>query len=316
MSLPALAAIHDSVKLAERSLIICGRPWAKDLVAEFDPQQFVELTGKFWGDRRAVLTIPSKSRHNSLGLIMPDSFSSAALFASTQITSAGYRDDGRSWLLRWPIKKPVAPVHAAQKWWLLTQTALRQWGLHCPALENDLPPYTSLKLNDSDRNKARALLAVNGLESKAFVLVAPTATGTHHGKVKVWPHFGELVQALRISHTDIEIVMCPPAHEQDQARQACPQAKLLPPLPLKAFCALAQMARLVICNDSGVSHLAAAVNAEQLTLFGVTNPAHTRPWTTRAHLIGQENQWPDAAAVLAKVKEILALRQPHTTNSF
>ncbi|WP_262357148.1 glycosyltransferase family 9 protein, partial [Bordetella pertussis] len=42
-----------------------------------------------------------------------------------------------------------------------------------------------------------------------------------------------------------------------EARRNAPSATLLPPLGLGAFAALAQRAALVVCNDSGVSHVAA-----------------------------------------------------------
>ncbi|WP_262356629.1 glycosyltransferase family 9 protein, partial [Bordetella pertussis] len=55
---------------------------------------------------------------------------------------------------------------------------------------------------------------------------------------------GQLLQAQQLA-------------EVAEARRNAPSATLLPPLGLGAFAALAQRAALVVCNDSGVSHVAA-----------------------------------------------------------
>ena len=78
------------------------------------------------------------------------------------------------------------------------------------------------------------------------------------------------------------VIMCPPPNEHEAALRNAPSARCLPPLPLGAFARLCQQAQWVICNDSGVSHVAAAIKAQQLTLCGVTNPEDTGPWSPRA----------------------------------
>ncbi|WP_406939791.1 glycosyltransferase family 9 protein, partial [Bordetella pertussis] len=91
-----------------------------------------------------------------------------------------------------------------------------------------------------------------------------------------------------------------------EARRNAPSATLLPPLGLGAFAALAQRAALVVCNDSGVSHVAAAVDARQLTLFGVTRPGRTGPWSPRAVCLGSETRWPGPEQVMEKSLELLS----------
>ena len=295
MCLPSLEALRQT----GHPLIVCGRPWALELTRQFEPRQFVALTGQFLSDRRAMATIAKPVRQTALGLIMPDSFSSAALFALTGITSAGYRDDGRSLLLRHALRKPDHPVHAVLKWWLLTQGALDQWHITSAFIKHSPPPNVLLDISERDRETARQQLLENGLVDQPFILLAPTATGLHHGKIKVWPHFAELAEKLMAAGH--QVVISPPAQERAQAQATCPAAKLLDPMALPAFCALTQMARLVVCNDSGVSHLAAISGANQVTLFGVTDPRYTGPWSERAQQLGQLGQWPSAEHVTQRV---------------
>ncbi len=311
MSLPSLNALADT----GHPLIVCGRPWSKDLVAQFVPDQFVSLTGKFLMDRQAISAIPKHICRASVGLLLPDSLSSAALFALAGIKSAGYRDDGRSLLLHWPINKSSQAAHAVEKWWRLTQEATKAWGLNMPGTHAPelplVPKRLTLTISEDAQKAALAAIHRAGLKPHHFILLAPTATGTHHGKIKVWPHFAQLAQQLMSQ--GLEVAACPPVHERDQAKQACPTAVLIDPLPLTSFCALTRLASLVVCNDSGVSHLAALAGANQLTLFGVTDPAHTRPWSEKAMTLGSNGHWPSAVSVLEKLQQTLAQeeqRQP------
>jgi len=87
---------------------------------------------------------------------------------------------------------------------------------------------------------------------------------------------------------------------------AAPTAQLLPALGLGPFAALTRQAQLVICNDSGVSHICAAANARQLTLFGVTDPERTGPWTPNTVNLGQNGHWPAMHAVTERVQQLLS----------
>ncbi len=51
-------------------------------------------------------------------------------------------------------------------------------------------------------------------------------------------------------------------------------------LSLPEVAALLSGARLFVGNDSGIAHLAAAVGAPCVVIFGSSNVAHWRPWTT------------------------------------
>lgn len=52
-------------------------------------------------------------------------------------------------------------------------------------------------------------------------------------------------------------------------------------LSLPEITALASRARLFVGNDSGIAHIAAAVGAPCVVIFGSSNRTHWRPWTTK-----------------------------------
>ncbi|RYF59403.1 MAG: heptosyltransferase [Comamonadaceae bacterium] len=294
MALPVLHALCAP----GRKVYICARPWAKDLLAGVPAAGFIALSGKFLTDRATVAAHRRAQGMPARGLLLPDSLSSAAVFRLAGVRAAGWRDDGRSALLAWPFTKPTEPLHAVQAWYRLATLAQAAWNE--PPLPPAAPKALDLPITVGHTLDAQAAMVQHGLSDQSFILIAPTATGLHKGRVKVWPHYAELTQALiEAGH---RVVYCVPAAELSQARANAPQAEALAPMGLGAFAALTRHARLVICNDSGVSHLAAAAGARQITLFGVTSAARTGPWSSHAICLGEDNAWPELDAVLQCVQ--------------
>lgn len=285
MSLPSL----DAALATGLPVVVCARGWARDLLSGYKLAGFIEMKGRWREDRAAVHAFRKKAGHaHPRGLLLPDSLSSAMVFSFAGVPSAGYRDDGRSLILRWPLPKPENPLHAVESWYHLTVQALRRWS--CPAPAPHPCALLGLRLTEKHQAEAREALADAGLDEGSFILIAPTATGLHKGRVKVWPHFDNLTRRLQeAGHT---VVMCPPPAELEAARTNAPTAVCLPPMKLGAFATLTQLAGLVICNDSGVSHLAAAAGAQQITLFGVTQRERTGPWSRHAVCLGSAQGWP------------------------
>ncbi|WP_026349985.1 glycosyltransferase family 9 protein [Bordetella sp. FB-8] len=300
MSLPALHLLQK----AGLRLTLCARPWARDLLAGLPEHDFVALRGRVREDRATVAASRralGREGRDARGLLIPDSLSSALAFRLAGLACAGFRDEGRSLLLRWPIAKPAPALHTVQVWHYLARVALGHWGL--PVAEQEPGPRLALPLTGAHIETAQALLRAHALQDRPYLLIAPTAVGLHHGRAKVWPHFDALTRVLQAAgHI---VAMCPPPAEVDQARTNAPTATLLPPLGLGAYAALAARARLVVCNDSGVSHIAAAVGARQLTLFGVTQAGRTGPWSPRARGLGSDLAWPEMDAVRAQVDALL-----------
>lgn len=300
MSLPSVETLFDT----GLPLVLCARPWARDMLAGLPSHDFLPMTGKWYQDRQTVRSHVHASHATGVpprGLLLPDSLSSALVYRLAGLRCAGYRDDGRSLLLRWPITKPDIPMHAVEHWHYLTCEALQHWG-YAPARPQP-SPRLDLPLTAAHLATASRLIAEHQLLANRFVLIAPTATGLHKGRVKVWPEFDALTR--RLQQTGHTVVMSPPLSEAEAARQAAPTAILLPPVPLGGFAALCRQAGLVICNDSGVSHIAAASGAHQLTLFGVTSPDRTGPWSPDASVLGEDGHWPDLDAVENRIKALL-----------
>ncbi|HEX6506968.1 MAG TPA: glycosyltransferase family 9 protein, partial [Chloroflexota bacterium] len=98
---------------------------------------------------------------------------------------------------------------------------------------------------------------------------------------KRWPveRYAELAAQLRRRGHDVLLVEGP-ADENVVAQVQRDMAAPLPTLPrmgARALAAVLTQARLVVGNDSGVTHLASATGSPTIALFGSTDPASWRP---------------------------------------
>jgi lipopolysaccharide heptosyltransferase I len=100
---------------------------------------------------------------------------------------------------------------------------------------------------------------------------------------KRWPPaaFGDIAAWLRDRHGTPSIVLWGP-QELELARAvvnaSAGAARLAPPTRIGDVLALARGARLVLSGDTGPLHLAAAVGAPIVGLYGPTSPVRNGPW--------------------------------------
>ena len=290
MTLPALRLLEAS----GFTPMLTGKRWAEDLMSgmgwRFDP-----IEGHVTEDLHRIRYISNHLGPRPLGLLFPNSFSSALLFSIGRVRNAGFPTDGRRFLL----DKEPGTMHEVERFFRLAHGAIKAWG-GTPAWDS-VPEELGMRLLARHEAAARNLMAEHGIPEN-FALLAPIARGLHHGKEKQWKHFNELCQPLR--DMGIEPIVFPSVREEEANHAACPNARILPPTTLGNYAALAKRARIVIANDSGISHVAAAVSANQITLLGVTNPARTRPWNSKALCLGNNTDgWPSLQQVLCAIKQ-------------
>ena len=295
MTLPALRLLEAS----GFTPMLTGKRWAEDLMSgmgwRFDP-----IEGHVTEDLHRIRYISNHLGPRPLGLLFPNSFSSALLFSIGRVRNAGFPTDGRRFLLDKVVEEP-GTMHEVERFFRLAHGAIKAWG-GTPAWDS-VPEELGMRLLDRHEAAARNLMAEHDIPEN-FALLAPIARGLHHGKEKQWKHFNELCGPLR--DMGIEPIVFPSVREEEANHAACPNARILPPTTLGNYAALAKRARIVIANDSGISHVAAAVSANQITLLGVTDPARTRPWNSKAVCLGNNTDgWPSLDEVLSALTRSL-----------
>lgn len=293
MCLPALRLLSAS----GFTPALVGKRWAEDLLAgmgwRFDP-----IEGKVSEDLSRIRYLAHNASATQ-GLLFPNSFGSALLFKLGRLKTTGLRTDMRSFLLDNDIPEP-GTMHEVERFFYVAHEAIKAWG-STPAFDK-VPEHLSLILMKRHEAAAKNLIEQYKIPEK-FALLAPIARGKHQGKAKHWEHFNELVAPLR--EKGVEPIVFPSLREETLAKAACPDATILPPTTLGNFAAIAKRAQVIVANDSGVSHIAAAVGAKQITLVGVTDTKRTGPWNPEAIVLGECGRWPTVDEVVTTLQKIL-----------
>jgi heptosyltransferase-2 len=274
MALPALARLRD----AGFALACFGKGWAKDLLAA-EPDRVEKLPGTWRAD--AALIRASGARR---GVLFPNSFGSALRMRLAGVSASGH-GGLRSVLLGASIRRAPGS-HEVEAFWQVA-------GAWCPV--GSPPASLGLRLAERHRAEAATALAQAGITGP-YRVIAPLAVGRIHGQSKQWPGF-RLLARLLAEHGPV--VACPGPGEEAAMRASLPEAVLCNGLGVGAYAALMAGARIVVANDSGPMHLAAACGAAVVGVFGVSDPGRTRPWSPRARTLGDAGGWPSVDQVAA-----------------
>lgn len=297
LSLPAL----ELLEAQGYELTLYGKGWAPTLLSGYPwPVHVRAGTLKERVRQLAALRAACQARDGGFGsrvnaLVMPNSFSSVLEMRLAGLKVAGYARDGRSLMLSRRLAGPQGP-HALEHF--LTLAA----GLAGVPVQP--PEAIGFRLAPAAQARADAVVRERGWQ-RGYVCIAPFAAGTVHKQNKRWPGFPALVERLAAAgHT---LVICPgPGEELAEARSRYPQAQVVEALPLDAYAALLRGSRLVLANDTGPGHIAAAVGAPLLSVLGPTKVDQWRAWGPTVRLLTAAQGWPEVEQVLAAAEQALA----------
>jgi ADP-heptose:LPS heptosyltransferase len=128
--------------------------------------------------------------------------------------------------------------------------------------------YLEFDVQRSDYNYLHSLEEVRSLKHRRYICIHPGA----RAKARRWPTEKFATIGDRISQLGFSIVLTGTSDEWDLANEVAEQMKedsinLAGKTPLGSLAALLSGARLLICNDTGVSHLAAALRIPSVVIF-------------------------------------------------
>jgi len=298
LGVPTLQRLAD----AGYDLRLVGKGWAADLLAGHGWP--VEALGKTFGDRvrqlrrfrRDAEAADPAFRHRLNAVCFPYSFGSALEMRVAGLRAIGHAYEGRSLLLGRSVARPQR-VHELEIYWQLGSALL---GSEAP-----LPARVGLRLAPQHLAQAAVLRARHGIEP-GYIVVCPFAGGTWSGEDKTWPDFAGFV-AGELAALGRDIVVCPGPGEEAAAREHFAAATVLPGVGLGAYAALLKQSALMISNDTGPGHMAAAVGAPLLSVLGPSDPALWRAWGPSVRLVKGENGWPTRERVAAATRELLSV---------
>lgn len=293
LSVPTLQRLQD----AGHELHLIGKGWASDLLAGYGwtvhrlPSGHVDR----WRQLRQLRRALWRSGPAPQALTFPYSLSSALEMRLAGLRATGFAYEGRSALLHRAVPRPRG-VHTLQEYWALGSAFL---GTDAPT-----PVQIGWQVHPDSQVRAQALRATHRI-APGFVLACPFAGGSFEGQDKRWPGFASFIE--RLAH-DLgrTVVLCPgPGEELQVARRDHPQATILQGVDLGTYGALMQQAALVVSNDTGPGHLAAAIGIPLLSVLGPTDPELWRPWGPRVHVERHWPRWPTVEEVMHRASSIL-----------
>jgi heptosyltransferase-2 len=287
LSVPALRRLAA----AGFALELVGKSWAPALLAGTGWPVVARRGGVVAaaGQLRALKhALAARDGPPPVALLMTKSLSSALEARLAGLRPSGYAHDGRSPLLAAAYPLPRF-AHAAHAYWHLASCFL---GTDAP-----YPSTVELEPSAPQDAQARALLAAHGLAAGGYALLCPFSGADDRERRKVWPGFAELGATLAAQ--GLRIVVCPGPGEEAAASATLPGAVQLAGVDLGIYAALLRHARAVVANDTGPGHLAAAVGAHLVSVYGPQSVAAWAPLGPRVELMHDPAGWPPVARVAA-----------------
>ena len=201
--------------------------------------------------------------------VLPNSLKSALLpFLASIPQRIGYLGEARIGLLTHRLKNPNNRPPMVAFYSALSGEV---------GIEADRP---QLQVPESLIN---TMLAELGLQRGAYAVFAP---GSEYGPAKRWPaeHYAALAMQL-----DMPVLLLGSGKEAELCGDIAKTAKNCINLAGKttlaqAICALAA-SKLIVSNDSGLMHVAAALGVPQVAIFGSSSPLHTPPLSSKAAVL-------------------------------
>ena len=198
--------------------------------------------------------------------VLPNSLKSALLpFLASIPKRIGYLGEARVGLLTHRLKNPKHKPAMVAFYSALSGEA---------SLEADQPQLTI-----TDSEMAQTLMQL-GLKRGAYIVFAP---GSEYGEAKRWPaaHYAALANRL-----GGKVLLLGSGKEADLCEEIAVAAENCINLAGKTSLAQAIHAlaasKIIVSNDSGLMHVAAALGVPQVAIFGSSSPLHTPPLSSKA----------------------------------
>jgi heptosyltransferase-2 len=228
-----------------------------------------------------------RAKHFDLGILLTGSFSSAWWFWRAGIPSrVGFAKDGRRFLLTHPAQLPPT-------WQSFHQVDVYKFILiELGILKSRTRPR--LFCSEADMTRARGILKASGFEGKYLIGINPAAA---YGPAKCWPkeRFIEVSKRL-VAQDNVSLLFFGDSASKPVVDEICEQIpgiasgkviNLSGKTTLKELVCLIRQCSVMLTNDSGPMHIAAAVGTPLVALFGSTNDVVTGPFTNKATVINK-----------------------------
>jgi heptosyltransferase-2 len=279
MAIPAMKAVREHFRDAEITVLV--RPWVAGL---FTSASFVDRVwsepkpSSLWDWTRIARAI--RTGGFELALLLPNSFESALMmFLAGVPQRIGYATDARSWMLTDSIKPVDKARH--QSHYYLDLVKMVAAGSAQPSIE--------ITAALEERSEARRLLQTEGIPPGApFLVLNP---GAAYGSAKRWyaDRFARVADTLS-RELQLSVALIGSEGEREVAEEVCTgitsrTAVLNGKTSLEILIGVLAESSLMITNDSGPMHIAAALGVPTVAVFGSTDETATGPCGPRTRIV-------------------------------
>jgi heptosyltransferase II len=280
MSLPAIEALRVSFPDAE--IVVVAKPSVADLYLNHPALLRLMIynpEGEHAGPRGFRMFVQAlRAERFDAALLLQHAFHAAWIAWRAGIrVRIGYRTQCRGWLLTHPVALPPK-VHLGHESSEYLELLFRS-GL----IDERPAPVSRVQLAVTKKERRWGLEALKalGLEGpRYFVGFSP---GASYGPAKRWPvdRFAALGDRL-VGALGADVLVFGSKAERPLAEAVARAMRHTPIVlagttTLRQWMALTERCRLVVANDSGTMHLAAAVGVPVLAVFGSTDEHRTGP---------------------------------------
>ena len=308
LGLPALQLLQSQ----GYALQIVGRgKWAPALLAGYgwpvhvQPKTLAEKVAQLKAIRRECAWLDAGFARRENALLLPVSLSSAVEMRLAGLKAVGVAKEGRSPLLA-----------RAEPWATSGHELTRYWDIACRFLGIEAKPPLDIGfiVQPAKAMQIDTLLATHGIDDadRGFAMICPFAGGraaTADKADKKWPGFIDFAARAEAA-LGMPLLLYPGPGEHADARRLYPAARCIEGGDLAIYAALLQRARVVVANDTGPAHMAAALGRPLISVLGATDAARWAPWGPRVHVAqrprqGDEVTWPEVDEVLELAARLL-----------
>jgi heptosyltransferase-2 len=292
ISIPAMREIRNLFPQAHISLLV--RPWVREIFSAVD---FVDEIldydkagphGGWQGFNRLASDL--KSRNFDLAILLQNAFEAAFLAWYARIPKRiGYARDGRSPFLTSACRIDPAVRRVHQAHYYLGILSQMGWLPKQLWTQKNYPLPIHIAVRQTDIRAAREMLRSAGIHEGEMVIgVNP---GAFYGAAKRWlpDRYAAVADGLAKQYRS-RIVIFGSSSDVRVAEEVSTKMESTPVIlagrtTLGQLMGLIKECRLLITNDSGPMHLAAALDVPQLAIFGSTSEIETGPLSSRARII-------------------------------
>ncbi len=270
-------------RIPDAELHVLAPAWSKPVLERMpEVSRAIEQPighGKLGLSARRALGRRLCAEHYAQAIILPRSFKSALVpyFASIPIRT-GFRGEWRYGLIN--DLRPFDPA-------ILDQTVKRFVALGLERGETELPPIDTPTLQTDEQSRASVLTRFGLNADVDSVALLP---GAEYGPAKCWPlaNFTEL--ASRLTRVGVGVWVLGSAKEKElgdailrsvdgsEARNLCGETSL------SEVADILSATKVAVTNDSGLMHMASAVQTHVVALYGSSSPRFTPPLTDTKHV--------------------------------